>query len=41
MLCRTVRLLLIACLAARTLSAANDAFTGKWKLNQFKSKITM
>jgi hypothetical protein len=40
MLKSTIKSLLIVCLLAGTLSAANDPFTGKWKLNQSKSKIT-
>ena len=34
------QLLLVACLAAGTLWAANDPFVGKWKLNPSKSKLT-
>jgi hypothetical protein len=33
-------LLLAACLLAGTLSAENDPFVGKWKLNASKSKLT-
>src|SRR4029077_4699951 len=34
-----LRLLLVACLATRVLSASNDAFLGEWKLNAAKSKL--
>jgi hypothetical protein len=37
---RAFQLLLVACLAAGTLWAANDPFVGKWKLNPSKSKLT-
>jgi len=37
---RAFHLLLVACLAAGTLWAANDPFVGKWKLNPSKSKLT-
>src|SRR5215472_5892681 len=37
---RTFRSLLIAGLLTGTLSAANDPFVGKWKLNPSKSKLT-
>lgn len=40
MLSRIAKLVLIVCLAAVTASAANDAFAGKWKLNQTKSTVT-
>jgi hypothetical protein len=40
MLNRIVRLLLIACLVTGTLSAANDPFVGKWRVNPSKSKPT-
>ena len=33
-------LLLVACLFAGTLWAADDPFVGKWKLNPSKSKLT-
>jgi hypothetical protein len=36
---RSYQLLLIVCLAASTLSAANDPFVGRWKLNPSKSKL--
>jgi hypothetical protein len=34
------RLLLVACLVTGALSAANDPFVGKWKVNPSKSKLT-
>jgi len=37
---RTFQLLLVAGLVAGTLSAADDPFVGKWKLNPSKSKFT-
>lgn len=37
---RTLQLLLVACLLAGTLWAADDPFVGKWKLNPSKSKLT-
>jgi hypothetical protein len=37
---RTFHLLLVACLATGTISAANDSFVGKWKLNPSKSTLT-
>jgi len=37
---RTFQLLLVACLAAGTLRAADDPFAGKWKLNPSKSTLT-
>jgi len=37
---RAFQLLLVACLAAGTLWAANDPFVGEWKLNPSKSKLT-
>ncbi len=36
---RRFQLLLAACLVAGTLSAANDPFVGKWKLNPSESKV--
>jgi hypothetical protein len=36
---RTFQLLLVACLVAGTLWAANDPFVGKWKLDPSKSKV--
>jgi hypothetical protein len=36
---RTSQLLMIVCLAASTLWAANDPFVGKWKLNPSKSVL--
>ncbi|MFZ0298839.1 MAG: hypothetical protein WAM13_10870 [Candidatus Sulfotelmatobacter sp.] len=39
MLNRTFRSLLVPCLAAGTLWAANDPFVGKWKVNPSKSKL--
>ncbi|MFZ0761348.1 MAG: hypothetical protein WAM69_15480 [Candidatus Sulfotelmatobacter sp.] len=39
MLNRTFRLLLVPCLVAGTLWAANDPFVGKWKVNPSKSKL--
>jgi hypothetical protein len=40
MLTRTNSTLVLTCLVAGTLCAADDPFCGKWKLNQEKSKIT-
>lgn len=40
MVMRTVQSMIIACLFLGSLSAANDPFVGKWRLNQSKSKIT-
>jgi hypothetical protein len=40
MLKSTIQSLLLVCLLAGTLTAANDPFTGKWKLNQSKSEFT-
>jgi len=40
MLKRTLRLLLIACMATGALWAADDPFVGKWKLNPSKSTLT-
>jgi hypothetical protein len=37
---RTFQWLLVACLVAGTLWAANDPFVGKWKVNPSKSKLT-
>jgi hypothetical protein len=37
---RAFQLLLLSCLVQLTLSAANDPFIGKWKLNPSKSKLT-
>ncbi len=37
---RIFQLLLVACLVAGSLGAANDPFAGKWKLNPSKSKLT-
>src|SRR6476661_7860925 len=39
MLSRTFRLLLVAGLVTSSLSAANDPFVGKWKVNPSKSKL--
>ena len=39
MLSRPFRLLLVACLVASSLWAANDPFVGKWKVNPSKSKL--
>ena len=36
---RTFQLLLVVCLAAATLCAADDPFVGKWKLNPSKSRF--
>lgn len=40
MLKHAFRFLLVACLATTTLSAADDAFAGKWRLNPSKSTLT-
>jgi hypothetical protein len=40
MLSRAFRLLLLACLSASSVWAANDPFVGKWKVNQSKSTLT-
>jgi hypothetical protein len=40
MFMRTMQSLALACLFFGSLSAAEDPFVGKWKLNQDKSKIT-
>lgn len=40
MLRRMLQLLLVACLSAGTLWAADDPFVGKWKLNPSRSKLT-
>ena len=40
MLSRIFQLLLIVCLVAGALGAANDPFVGKWKTNSGKSKLT-
>jgi hypothetical protein len=39
MLSRHFRLLLVACLVASSVWAANDPFVGKWKVNPSKSKL--
>ncbi len=39
MLNRIFQLLLVACLVASSLGAANDPFVGKWKVNPSKSKL--
>jgi hypothetical protein len=39
MLNRTLRLLLVAGLVSSSVSAANDPFVGKWKVNPSKSKL--
>ncbi len=39
MLKRTVQLLLVACLIATSLRAADNPFVGKWKLNGSKSRL--
>jgi hypothetical protein len=36
---RIFELLLVTCLVAGTLCAANDPFVGQWKLNPSKSKL--
>jgi len=38
---RVSQFLLVACLVASILWAANDAFVGEWKLNPSKSKIDL
>jgi hypothetical protein len=37
---RTIQLLLVICLGAAALRAANDPFVGEWKLNPSRSKLT-
>ena len=37
---RRLKLLLVGCVAMRTLSGGSDPFMGKWKLNPSKSQIT-
>src|SRR5437764_13255070 len=39
MFIRTMQSLALSCLFIASLSAADDPFVGKWKLNQEKSKI--
>src|ERR1700719_2379766 len=39
MFVRTMQSLALSCLFIASLSAADDPFVGKWKLNQDKSKI--
>lgn len=39
MLSRTFRLLVVACLVASAVWAANDPFVGKWKVDRSKSKL--
>jgi hypothetical protein len=40
MLKRTIQLLLVSCLAASAVWAANEPFVGEWKLSPSKSKLT-
>ena len=40
MLKQSFRLVLVACLMAAALCAANDPFVGEWKLNPSKSKLS-
>lgn len=40
MIIRNLALIVAACLASTTLSAADTSFVGKWKLNPEKSKLT-